>query len=161
MLPGSAESGGRYVTSIAYIRLMRKLRLAAVALLPAIALAGCATAVPFHAELEKTISQSEGGSFRLSDLADAEGTHFLVACPYESPSSIEARLGFAWADAPDYSAADDKQTVVITDGKTVVSRAELDRDSADFCVGDRWSLLPVDSVLRVTRTSDSLVVAAS
>lgn len=140
---------------------MKRFLLPVTAIFAGLALTGCATSASLQQEVENAVSRSEGGSFQLSDLSTIDGSHFLVACPYESASSIEERLGFDWADAPDYSKTDDRQTIIIIDDGTVASYAELDRGTKDFCAAGQWSVLSIDSTLSVTRVSDSLVVSVS
>jgi hypothetical protein len=133
----------------------------AVSLTAAVALAGCSGAPAFEAELKSAVAESGDADFDLASLDAVKGTDFLVVCPYESTSSVERRLGFDWADAPDYSESDDRQAVVIVDGERVAAHAELARDEVDFCADNSWELLPVDTALAVARTSDAAVVSVA
>jgi len=127
----------------------------AVALL---ALTGCASAPSLQSELRSMITASDGGSFTLAALDSVDGSDFLVVCPYESTSSVEARLGFSWADTPDYSQVDSRQTIAFIDDGEVVSHVELRRDEVDFCSAEQWEVLPVGTALDVARAGDILNV---
>jgi len=139
-----------------YRRIMRA-RLALAAVLGAsLALAGCSASPSFESELRSAVSTS-GDTIQLSSLDTADGTSFLVVCPYESTDSVSERLGFDWPEAPDYSQVDDRQTVAIIDGGSVVSHAELSRTDADFCSVE-WDVLSTDEPLTVDRSRDVVTI---
>ena len=137
------------------MKLLRILPIAAGALV----LAGCSASASFEAELTAAVAESKG-SLVLSSLPAVDGSSFLVVCPYDSAASIAERLGFAWADAPDVSQDDGRQTVVIIEGDEVTSHVELSRGEIDFCAGEEWAALPTDTRLTVTRTEDAAVITA-
>lgn len=132
----------------------------AVAIMLSLALlAGCTGTGSLESEIRSAVDRAEGGELVLSSLDAVDGTEFTVVCPYESRSSVDERLGFAWSEAPDYAQADDRQTVAVVRDGTVVSSAELARDSIDFCSDEPWPLAPIDTPLAVTRSGDLLTVA--
>lgn len=123
-------------------------------------LAGCSGAGSLASDLTATVDASAGGSFALADVAGVEGSGFLVVCPYESTDSIEERLGFAWDGAPDYSLADDRQTIAVIDAGEVSSSVELARAEVDFCSAGSWAVLPLDTRLAVSDSGDPVRVTA-
>ncbi|MFW2512670.1 hypothetical protein ACNI3K_02725 [Demequina sp. SO4-13] len=136
-------------------------RRTAAALLPTLLLAGCATTGLLESELKTAIRGSAGGSFALSEVEGVDGSSFLVICPYESTELIESRLNFAWSDAPDYSKADDRQTIaVISDGE-VASATEISRDTIDFCSAGPWEVLFVETELAVSGSTDTAQVTVA
>ena len=129
--------------------------------LAASTLAGCSVAPTFETAIVASVAAAEGGLFTLSSLDEVKGEAFLVVCPYESPESVDERLGFSWRDAPDYAQSDDRQTVAIIRDDEVVSSAELDRMDVDFCAAGSWTLLPVTSELAVEKSGDTIQVSPS
>lgn len=116
-------------------------------------LAGCTAVSPLAADLRAAVDASTG-SLVIGTLDSVDGTDFLVVCPYETDESITARLGFEWADAPDYAQRDDRQTVAIIRDGGVVASAELERSVVDFCATGDWPVLDVDTELALDRTVD-------
>ena len=135
----------------------RRTRAAAVVLSSALLLVGCTGAAdPGPAvedapgpAVEDAAEAAAGGSFALAEVDGVDGSDFLVVCPYESPESVEERTGISWS-GPDRSEDEGVQTLVVLDGGEVVSTSGLDRDRADFCSGDRWEPLPLDTRLAVS-----------
>ncbi|PPH44141.1 hypothetical protein C5D09_14035 [Rathayibacter sp. AY1C9] len=127
----------------------RRTRAAAVVLSSALLLVGCAGAADPGPAVEDAAEAAEGGSFALAEVDGVDGSDFLVVCPYESPESVEERTGISWS-GPDRSEDEGVQTLVVLDGGEVVSTSGLDRDRADFCSGDRWEPLPLDTRLAVS-----------
>ena len=128
-------------------------------LIPLALLAGCSSSPSLGEQIEKGVGAA-GESFSLADVASADATSFLVVCPYDSQQSVSDRLGFTWADAPDLSQDDSRQVVALLDDLSVVSSAELPRDTVDFCSSDSWEVLPVDTELRVSTEGRTSVVSA-
>ncbi|PPF39285.1 hypothetical protein C5B93_04380 [Rathayibacter sp. AY1A2] len=127
----------------------RRTRAAAVVLSSALLLVGCAGAADPGPAVEDAAEAAAGGSFALAEVDGVDGSDFLVVCPYESPESVEERTGISWS-GPDRSEDEGMQTLVVLDGGEVVTTSGLDRDRADFCSGDRWEPLPLDTRLAVS-----------
>ncbi|PPG92831.1 hypothetical protein C5C39_02140 [Rathayibacter sp. AY1F3] len=127
----------------------RRTRAAAVVLSSALLLVGCARAADPGPAVEDAAEAAAGGSFALAEVDGVDGSDFLVVCPYESPESVEERTGISWS-GPDRSEDEGVQTLVVLDGGEVVTTSGLDRDRADFCSGDRWEPLPLDTRLAVS-----------
>lgn len=137
---------------------MGRLLIGAAVVVSCIALAGCSVAPTFESQLTASVGEFGEGPLVLSSLDGVSGDVFLVVCPYESKSSIEERLGFDWAGAPDYSQQDAKQTIVFIDDGKVTSHAEMARDSIDFCGDAQWPALPSDTPLEVARTDQRVLI---
>jgi len=120
-------------------------------------LAGCSGASSLESELIAAVEVSDG-SLVISALPSVSGSSFLIVCPYESADSVDDRLGFTWADAPDYSQSDDRQSLVIIDGGRVVTHLVLARDRVDFCSGEPWRPLLTDMELLVSPSSTPIAV---
>jgi hypothetical protein len=101
--------------------------------------------------VQDAVAEAAGGSFSLSDVEGISGSSFLVVCPYETEESVSERLGTGW-DRTDASDDEGVQTIAVLDGDAVESRIVLERDPADFCSGDRWHLLPLDTRLAVSES---------
>jgi len=129
-------------------------------LIPLALLVGCSPSPSLREQIERGIGAA-GESYSLADVASADATSFLVVCPYDSQQSVNDRLGFTWADAPDLSQDDDRQVIALIDDRSVVSSAELSRDTVDFCSSDSWDVLPVDTELSVSTEGRTSVVSAS
>ncbi|PPG14153.1 hypothetical protein C5C74_14040 [Rathayibacter sp. AY1E8] len=127
----------------------RRTRAAAVVLSSALLLVGCAGAADPGPAVEDAAEAAAGGSFALAEVDGVDGSDFLVVCPYESPESVEERTGISWS-GPDRSEDEGMQTLVVLDGGEVVTTSGLDRDRVDFCSGDRWEPLPLDTRLAVS-----------
>lgn len=140
---------------------MKRARRVTAVLLPTLLLAGCAGSDPLGSELTTAAQESAGGTFELAGLEAADGSSFLIICPYESTDSVHERLGFTWPDAPDYAQDDDHQTIALLDDGRVLSSTELPRDIVDFCSADSWQVLPTSTVLEVSASSDPLTIARS
>jgi hypothetical protein len=136
----------------------RGFKTAAAAIFIAGILSGCSNASGLEAEMKAAVNGSDD-AFSLESLDAVRGAEFLVVCPYESKASVQDRLGFEWGASPDYSQADDRQTIVIVDRGEVVSHAEVQRDEVDFCAGDGWRLLPVETGLEVARSGNTALVS--
>ena len=137
---------------------MGRLLTSAAVVLSCVALAGCSVAPTLESQLTAALGESGEGPIVLSSLDGASGEDFLVVCPYESKSSIEERLGFDWAKAPDYSQQDSKQAILFIDDGKVTSHAEMARDSIDFCGDGQWRALPTHTPLEVTRSDQRVLV---
>jgi hypothetical protein len=140
---------------------MKRARRVTAVLLPTLLLAGCAGSDPLGSELTTAAQESAGGTFELADLGAADGSSFLVVCPYESTDSVHERLGFTWPDAPDYAQDDGHQTIALLDDGRVRSSTELPRDAVDFCSVGGWEVLATSAVLEVSDAADPLTVTRS
>jgi hypothetical protein len=129
----------------------RRTRAAVIVLSSALLLVGCAGAADPGSAVEDAAEAAAGGSFALSEVDGVDGSDFLVVCPYESPESVEERTGISWS-GPDRSEDEGVQTLVVLDGGEVESTSGLGRDRVDFCSGDRWEPLPLDTRLTVSGT---------
>jgi hypothetical protein len=142
-------------------RAVRGFGAAGAVALAVFALSWCSSAPNLKTELQAAVAGSSDAPFRLSSLDAAKGSNFLVVCPYESTASVEERLGFEWNDAPDYSDADDLQAIIEVEGDDVVSRTEFRRDEIDFCAGDDWELIPVDTALALSGSDGVTLVSVA
>lgn len=123
----------------------------ALVLLSALMLTGCAPQADPASAVETAVGEAAGGTFALSDVEGIEGSAFLVACPYESVASLEERLGAEWS-ASDRSEDEGAQALAVLEGDEVGTTIELDRGTVDFCSGDSWELLPLDTRLAVSES---------
>lgn len=131
----------------------------ALALLATALLCGCVDGgVPFERQLAEEAATSPSDGFRLSQVDGLTEDQFLVVCPYDSQSSVEERLGFAWKGAPNTSNDAEQYLALVHDGR--VSRAlTLNRSTIDFCSSDRdWILLHAHAVLDVTKRGNVFII---
>lgn len=116
---------------------------AAATLALAVALTGCAStgndlagqvldAVPDVSDTDTTLE--------LAEIHPGDWDSYLVICPYETPESVNDRLGFTWNDTPDLTLKDSQQVLVLTSAGTVEETAILDRDRLDLCATSPWPL---------------------
>ncbi len=69
--------------------------------------------------------------------------------PYSTQESITEQLGVDFKDPSDIDWRDDIYLLVFLDSDQVIQYAELERQGADFSIGEKQYLTPTDDIINI------------
>nr|WP_246017790.1 hypothetical protein [Mesobacillus subterraneus] len=124
----------------------------AIVFLFLLVLAGCSQQ---NSDLEKSIysivEYPSNSQVDIGSLTDFEWDKAFLFPPYTSPEEMEEQLGRDFKDPSNIQSRDDIYLLVFVKDDKVVKYAEIDRQQADFSIGNKEYLTPDDSVFEIER----------
>lgn len=117
-------------------------------------LTGCA--IPErNVELEKSISSitedKNNSEIILTTLTSFDWQKAFLFTPYSTQEGIEEQLGFKFNDPSDIDYRDDIYLLVFINDDKVVQYVEVERHGADFTIGEKEYLTPLNDVISIYR----------
>ncbi|MGE7595655.1 membrane lipoprotein lipid attachment site-containing protein [Peribacillus frigoritolerans] len=117
-------------------------------------LAGCSN-VPHNTGLEKSIfsivEDKNNSELRLNSLTTFDWEKAFIFTPYSTQEGIEEQLGVNFNDPSDIDWRDDIYLLVFLNDDKVVQYSEVDRQGADFTIGEKKHLTPSDDLITIER----------
>ncbi|KRG07992.1 hypothetical protein [Lederbergia galactosidilytica] len=117
-------------------------------------LAGCSLSnVQHNEELEDAIylivSDENNDKLSLNSMTTFDWDKAYLFTPYSTQESITEQLGVDFKDPSDIDWRDDIYLLVFLDSDQVIQYAELERQGADFSIGEKQYLTPTDDIINI------------
>ena len=132
-----------------------KKSLALIVMLPVIT--GCTSLNSGASEFLRAITTDGNlnAAITVKDFAPSSATRFTVQCPYGLIETVEKDLGLHSNVIPDYSAVEDLNAIIVSDGRDVISVLEFERTDLDLCPPEvSWHALQIGHPLRFRENPD-------
>ncbi|USK80764.1 membrane lipoprotein lipid attachment site-containing protein [Peribacillus frigoritolerans] len=117
-------------------------------------LAGCSN-VSHNTGLEKSIfsivEDKNNSEIRINSLTTFDWEKAFIFTPYSTQEGIEEQLGVNFNDPSDIDWRDDIYLLVFLNDDKVVQYIEIDRQGADFTIGEKKHLTPSDDLITIER----------
>lgn len=108
-----------------------------------------------NTDLEKSISDivkdKDSNEIPLDSLADFDWEKAFLFMPYSPQEHIEEQLGVSFNDPSSIDFRDDIYLLVFKNDGEVVQYAEVERQGADFSIGEEEYLTPAEDVITIER----------
>lgn len=128
---------------------------ALILLLPAIA--GCVQLDSGASEFLRAVTTNADldAPIAVKAYVPASATRFTVQCPYGLIETVQKDLGLHSNVIPDYSAVEDLNAVIVSDGHDVISVLEFERNDLDLCPPEvSWHALQIGHPLHFRENPD-------
>ena len=117
-------------------------------------LAWCSN-VSHNTGLEKSIfsivEDKNNSEIRINSLTTFDWEKAFIFTPYSTQEGIEEQLGVNFNDPSDIDWRDDIYLLVFLNDDKVVQYIEIDRQGADFTIGEKKHLTPSDDLITIER----------
>ncbi|MFB1051987.1 hypothetical protein [Paraliobacillus sp. JSM ZJ581] len=117
-------------------------------------LTGCAI-LERNVELEKSISSitedKNNSEISLTTMTSFDWEKAFLFTPYSTQEGIEEQLGVKFNDPSDIDYRDDIYLLVFINDNKVVQYVEVERHGADFTIGEKEYLTPLNDVIIIYR----------
>ncbi|PMC33876.1 hypothetical protein CJ195_26005 [Bacillus sp. UMB0899] len=111
--------------------------------------------VPHNVELGKSINSIvenvNNTEISIKTLADFDWDKGFLFTPYSTQKGIDEKLGVHFKDPSNIDWRDDIYLLVFMEDDKVVQYVEIDRQGADFKLGEKEYLTPSDDVIIIER----------
>ncbi|WP_175639379.1 hypothetical protein [Metabacillus schmidteae] len=111
--------------------------------------------VPHNVELGKSINSIvenvNNTEISIKTLADFDWDKGFLFTPYSTQKGIDEQLGVHFKDPSNIDWRDDIYLLVFMENDKVVQYVEIDRQGADFKLGEKEYLTPSDDVIIIER----------
>ena len=105
--------------------------------------------------LEKSVQSimmdEDISEIHIKSLTDFDWEKAYLITPYSDQKSIEKQIGVSFKDKSNMNMRDDIYLIVFIQDDKVIQYAELKRQGADFSVGEKEYLTPIDDVIKIDR----------
>jgi hypothetical protein len=100
---------------------------------------------PHNLKSDVTSLSDTGAQLDVGDRTDEPWDAFLVVCPYQTETELQARLGAEVDGLPDLSRNDDQQAIVFLASGNIVAVDTSARTEVDLCSTGSWPVLPLEA----------------
>ncbi|MCM3005555.1 hypothetical protein [Priestia koreensis] len=117
-------------------------------------LAGCSS-IQHNTDLEKSINSvvrdKSESEINLKKLTTFEWDKAYLITPYSTQKGIEKQLGIDFKDPSNIRMRDDIYLLVFLNKEKVVQYVQMERQGADFLIGERAFLTPSEDAVTIQR----------
>lgn len=105
----------------------------------------------FEKSFDSKVEDQNNRNIELRSLTDFKWDKAYLFEPYTPQGHIEEQLGGEFEDPSNIRSRDDIYLIVFLNEDKVIQYAELNRQNADFTIGEKEYLSPSDDVMKIVR----------